>query len=300
MNTIRITDGLGLNVDLLDYGARIVNIEFDGKQLACHYRAISDYKHDPFYLGASIGPITNRIQNATLTIENDTFTLPANEGKHCLHSGGRGFDQCVWTLTEHDDHQARFALAYDLSQIGMRGELHVDALYRVDQGALHIEYHCYTDTTTFINLTNHVYLNLSGGQHLVHDHQFEFFADSYMEVNQESIPTGQRCSIVSPFNDIRQCHDHHLNTPKDNIGVAPIAHISSTTSGIHLEILSDSPGFQFYDGEFLAAPFEPFQGFCVETQLPPDAINQPNFEAPLLYKDHTRQQRTVLQFSLKK
>jgi aldose 1-epimerase len=74
--------------------------------------------------------------------------------------------------------------------------------------------------------------------------------------------------------------------------------VVSPSSGIGLTVSSNSPGFQFYTGKFLSAPFAPSGGFCVETQLAPDAINQTNFYSPLLQPNQQREQITRYQFAL--
>ncbi len=39
-------------------------------------------------------------------------------------------------------------------------------------------------------------------------------------------------------------------------------------------------------------------GVCLETQFFPNAINEPNFEAPMLKKDEENTYKTVYQFSI--
>jgi aldose 1-epimerase len=74
--------------------------------------------------------------------------------------------------------------------------------------------------------------------------------------------------------------------------------VVSPNSGIGLTVSGNSPGFQFCTGSFLNAPFAPSGGFCVETQLAPDAINQANFYSPLLQLNQQHEQITQYQFAL--
>lgn len=302
-----ISDGQQLRVSLLNYGARISGLNFAGHELALAYANISDYLHDPYYLGATIGPITNRVANAQLTIDQTAYNLPANEGKHCLHSGGCGFDKALWTLIETTDSSAHYKLEFDLSKIGMRGKLTTRALYCVDDGALTIDYISECDTQTYINLTNHMYLNLSGHASgdvkAIDDHEFRVCAESFVNVDKESIPVGDTTPLDAPlvyrlgsssdFPEFDDLVDHHFNSDSHKKMSA-----KSLTTGIGLSVLSNSPGFQFYTGKFLAAPFKPSSGFCVETQLAPDAINQANFYSPILKPGESRRQTTSYDFSL--
>ena len=56
-----------------------------------------------------------------------------------------------------------------------------------------------------------------------------------------------------------------------------------------MKIYANQPGVQLYTGNWLAglsgkggANYDQHQGFCLETQMIPDAINQPDFTDPIL------------------
>jgi aldose 1-epimerase len=304
MNLVSISDGDQLTVRLLDYGARLAAIEFSGKAVALGYQQAKQYLTDPYYLGATIGPITNRIANATLWVNNDQFTLPANDSGNCLHSGGtQGFDKQIWSLKSQTDQSVEFELLYDLAKVGMHGSLKTLARYKVARGALSVEYISTASHACYINLTNHVYFNLSGNRSSIQDHQFELFATSFVNVDAQNIPTGKLTPLSNPlrfslsesppYPEFTGLYDHHFNAQD-----ALMMRAKSESSGIKLEVSSDSPGFQFYTGQFLGSPFSASAGFCVETQLAPDAINQPDFYSPLLYPGETRRQHSVYTFSL--
>jgi len=301
MKVTRITDGHGLNVDLLDYGARIAGIAFEGQPLALAYENLEDYTTDQFYMGTTIGPITNRVSNARIVIDDQVLHLPANEGNHCLHSGGQGFDKRTWQLTTMTENQADYELEFDLNTFGMRGTLHTTARYRVINNALTLEYISRSDTTTFINLTNHVYLNLNGQLKTLTDHDFELYAHSYLEVDDDKLPTGKKHSLFCPFKcsladqEYRNGFDNHFDIQNDD-SIKKMLVAKSNITGVSLTVSGTSPGFQFYTGKFLQHPFKPSSGFCVETQYAPDAINQTGLYAPLLEAGQKRQQTTVFHF----
>jgi len=313
MQNLSISDGQDLSVSLSDYGARIIAIDFKGESLALSYDEIEHYKADPFYLGASIGPITNRIANGKLSVHGREFQMPCNEGKHTLHSGGAAFDKHLWQLESQQSNRARYKLLFDLESVGLLGKLSVMADYSVNDNALTIKYIAHCDTDTYINLTNHVYLNLNGDGNRggdISNHQFSLLADSFVDVDAENIPNGKLIKLEQPFDyslnnsNIRQFSgacDHHFNAPPsaDN-GIRDVFKCVSPISGIALCVASNSPGFQFYTGKFLSEPFAASAGFCVETQLAPDAINQANLESPLLLANQTREQITELCFSVRR
>jgi len=311
MKLHQISDDEGLRVNLLDYGARITQINAYGLDLVCSYKDLNQFADDPFYLGATIGPITNRIKGGKLAVNGKHFQMPTNEGNNTLHSGGAGFDKEFWQVTAHSESSITFELNYDLSKAGMRGALKSVARYSVDQGILRIEYESACDQDTYINLTNHVYLNLSGTSEAIVDHEFTLFADSMVVVDEENIPTGELKSLQAPWNysltekpllaELDGLCDHHFNVGEPRRSdITQMLKAVSKTSGLQLHVRSNSPGFQLYTGNFLSDPFIASSGFCVETQLAPNAINQPDFYSPILKADEFRQQITELEFTLPK
>lgn len=307
MNPFRISDGANLIVDLLDYGARIVQINYKGFDLACTYTELTDYGTDPFYLGATIGPICNRIRDGQLSIDGKRFQMPRNEGDNTLHSGNNGFDKQTWQVVSQSDDSVAFQLDYDLKKSGMQGKLTTIARYTVDSGVLRIEYESTCDETTFINVTNHVYLNLSGSQSAISDHKFTMLANTMVQIDQHKLPTGKTLPLNPPWEysvsqptevqELRGASDHHFNVGNaDDKGMKSMLKAHSKTSGISLEVRGNAPGFQFYTGSYLSKPFQPSSGFCVETQLAPDAINQAAFCSPLLSANEKHLRITEFEF----
>ncbi len=291
-----------LSVSLLPYGARICSVQYAGQELALGYSDPERYRTDPYYLGASIGPITNRIANGQLTISGENFQLPRNEAEHCLHSGGQGFDNRLWSVIEQSTTHCRMQLIYELADVGMRGELEVIADYRVDGRRLLIDYTVLASQDTYVNTTNHVYLNLGGDD--ISDHTFELYGQGFVVPDNENIPTGKIRTIVAPqqysLDDFRMFDggvDHHFHVKDNDAEMALMCQAKSHSTGIALTVRSNSPGYQFYTGRFLGSPFGPSGGFCIETQYAPDAINQTGFYAPLLLEGVARAQKTVFEFT---
>lgn len=63
-----------------------------------------------------------------------------------------------------------------------------------------------------------------------------------------------------------------------------------------LEVLSSQPGLQAYIGSYLSAPFQPYQGICLEAQNWPDAPNRPEFPSAALEVNQRYQQQIVYRF----
>lgn len=64
--------------------------------------------------------------------------------------------------------------------------------------------------------------------------------------------------------------------------------IKDITSGRVLDVYSTMPGILFYTGDFLADPFLPFQGLCLESQYYPDGVNHNDFQSCILLPHQER------------
>jgi aldose 1-epimerase len=71
--------------------------------------------------------------------------------------------------------------------------------YRLtEDNRIAIEYRATVDKPCPVNLTNHVYFNLDGGQTDVRNHQLQTFADSYLPVESDGIPGGDLQDVARP------------------------------------------------------------------------------------------------------
>ena len=78
-----------------------------------------------------------------------------------------------------------------------------------------------------------------------------------------------------------------------------------TLAGRLLEISTNQPGIQFYDGKYLngsavgntGSTFGPRAGLCLEPQNFPDAPNHPNFPASRLEPGEVYANRVVYKFA---
>jgi len=147
-------------------------------------------------------------------------------------------------------------------------------------------------------------------------HVLQLFADAYLPVTEGLIPTGEIRPVAGTPMDFRQpravgaeesCDYDHcwiLNrTPRgDDLTLA--ARLSDPISGRVLEISTDQPGIQFYDGKYLdgsaigrtGTPYGPRAGLCLEPQNFPDAPNHPNFPKSRLEPGEVYTNRALYKF----
>ena len=85
---------------------------------------------------------------------------------------------------------------------GFPGTVNLEVLYLLnDNNELTMRYRAKTDADTPINLTNHSYFNLKGaGNGDILDQELSINASSYLEVDNQLIPTGKLISVKgTPF-----------------------------------------------------------------------------------------------------
>ena len=83
-----------------------------------------------------------------------------------------------------------------------------------------------------------------------------------------------------------------------------VAEAVSEKSGIVMEVYTDLPGVQFYTGNYIVpgtvgkggAVYEKRQGYCFETQHFPNAVNEKNFQSPVVKAGERYHTETIYRF----
>ena len=167
----KLTNDNGMRVSLLDFGGIITEIFVPNRNgvlenVVLSYKNISDYEQNPNFFGAIIGRVAGRIQDATFTLNDETYSLELNEGSHHLHGGPGGFHQVIWeAATFQTAHTVGVKLTHasEDGDGGYPGNLNTTVTYTLtNQNELIIDYSATTDKTTALTMTNHSYFNLSG------------------------------------------------------------------------------------------------------------------------------------------
>uniref|UniRef100_A0A3P8RRV7 Aldose 1-epimerase n=1 Tax=Amphiprion percula TaxID=161767 RepID=A0A3P8RRV7_AMPPE len=287
------------------------------------YDDLEGYVSDKRYMGAVVGRVANRIAGGRFVVEEKEYQLEINNGPNALHGGLKGFNKAIWLATAVEDGVQLSLTSPDEDQ-GYPGEAKASVSYTLQGETLTAEYQASSTKTTPINLTNHSYFNLAGQVHdasNIYDHQVSISAQSYLPVDDTSIPTGEiRAVEGTPF-DLRQQtvigprlkelpgpgfdHNFCLSGPKDPWAVRPAARVCHPASGRVLEVSTSQPGVQFYTANFLdgsitgkgGSRYGKHNSFCLETQNWPDAVNQASFPECLLRPGEIYQHVTRFTFT---
>ncbi|MFT3860387.1 aldose epimerase family protein [Micropruina sp.] len=288
-------EGYGLAVELLPLGASLHAFEVHDAAGGRRNLVLSRgdvTRHDPFFLGASVGRYANRIAGASFVLDGLRHQLAANEHGNQLHGGPAGFATRLWTIEAVTDHSASFGLVSPDGDQGFPGRLAVIAHYELVEGGARVNYQATTDAATVINLTTHPYFRLGG--ETIDGHTLTVAASAYTPVRPDLIPTGELAAVAGTALDLREGvllgpalaaaqadgsalgggFDH--NFVVDGEGLREHVRLVGP-DGLTLTVRSDAPAVQLYSGEALGRA-----GVAIEPQNYPDAPNHPGFPSAVL------------------
>jgi aldose 1-epimerase len=161
------------------------------------------------------------------------------------------------------------------------------------------------------------YFNLDGTADAF-GHDVMIAADHYLPTDERQVPTGEIRAVDGTVFDLRAMTPMRRQMEGDRIGYdhnfclaevrgpkQSVALVRSINSGVSLEVRTTEPGVQFYTGFKMNVPvpglegrrYGPFAGFCLETQIWPDAVNHANFPQAVLRPDETLRQETDYVFT---
>ena len=305
--------GGDITMQVTNFGARVVSIWTPDKNgeyadVCTGYENIDKYINNPGerFLGASIGPVGNRIGKGTYTLDGETVQLPLNNDGNTLHGGFVGVDMMVWDVLEKTDSSLVFGLERAAGIDNWPGKLSIRMVYTLtSDNGFRIDYEAQTDKAMPVNLTNHTFFNLTGdSSKSILGHEIQINASRTTPVDALLIPTGEIVSLDGSPLDFRTAkaigrdvdmddqqlanghgYDHNWCLDKTCDGVEVVATLYEPESGRVLEVLTDQPGLQFYCGNFFDGTTTDKYGkaigyrcsLALETQKWPDSINHEGF-----------------------
>ena len=189
----------GTELSVINFGCIITNFLFAGKDgkvrdVILGYEDVKDYFTDDKCFGAIVGPVANRTANASFVIDGTEYKLEVNDnGRNNLHTARLGsLQKRVWDA-ETGDNSVTFTIDKADMDLGLPGNLKAKVVYTLtEEDEIKIDYDVTTDKKTIINMTNHTYFNLNGHDSgSILNESIVFNADSFLPVDDESIPSGE-------------------------------------------------------------------------------------------------------------
>ena len=335
VSLITIENKNGMRLSMTDYGARIVSLlvpDRDGqmRDVMLGYDNAADYEADGNAFGGTLGRVGNRIAGASFTLDGQTYTLDANDGKQCLHGGFHGYHQRMWRYEVREDECAiAFSLHSPHKDQGFPGALDVIVTYSLDEeNALHIRYFAISDEATLINMTNHAYFNLNGHDRGdIEDQEVQIQAQFFTEINEQVYPNGNIVSVKGTPMDFLTQHkigdkieekyvqleraggyDHNYVLDEYTGEIREVGRAYAPKTGIEMTISTDQPGMQFYTANFIAegtkgkngAVYGKRAAYCFETQGFPDAVHYTHFPDVVYEAGEPYDTETIYKFTVRK
>ncbi|MFN4313477.1 MAG: aldose epimerase family protein [Chitinophagaceae bacterium] len=325
-----LRNSAGTEVEISNYGAiiralRVKLPEREPNDVVLGLDRMEDYLSPAYlnvypYLGAVIGRYGNRIGKGRFILDGKEYHLATNNGPDHLHGGITGFDKKVWNTVSVSETgvQPHLLLEYvsEDGEEGYPGRLRVRLLFELNEHQeLTYSFEAVCEQPTIVNLTHHSYFNFRNGAGTCADYQLQIAADAILEQDSNFVTTGNLLPVAESNWDFRQLRpiDAHWNaeTGFDQSFVrtaeglvAPAAKVEVKDAGIRMELLTSEPVVHLYTARWLGPiagkngiEYGPFSGFCLETQVHPNAINVPSFPNTILRPGETYRTRTSYRFS---
>ncbi|THV11878.1 aldose epimerase family protein [Rhizobium rhizophilum] len=316
-----VLKGGGLTASILTFGAVLQDLRLEGHDapLVLGFEDLASYLDHSPYFGATPGRCANRIGDGRFTLDGTAYQLELNEkGVSHLHGGSDGMGRQNWTILDHGADFVVMEIADPEGRAGYPGTTRTRATFALKAGgAFSALYETVTDKPTIANVCHHAYFNLDGRPDIL-GHDLMIAADHYTPVDDRLIPTGEIRPVENTAFDFREMrpirlavdgeqlgYDHNFCFSSTRVAKRSVTLARSVNSGLTMEILTTEPGVQFYAGGKVAPAvpglegrrYGAFAGFCMETQVWPDAINHPNFPNAVLRPGEVLRQETDYVFS---
>ncbi|WP_431320775.1 aldose epimerase family protein [Rhizobium sp. YTU87027] len=313
--------GGGLTAKIITWGAVIQDLRLDGHDapLLLGFDDFDSYPAHSSYFGATPGRCANRIGGGKFALDGKSHQLDLNEkGVTHLHGGKDNIAKRNWTIVEHDLDRVVLKIVDPDGRGGYPGNCTIQATYWVHgDGEFSVIYESTSDQPTIANVCQHAYFNLDGREDAL-GHDIMIAAEGYLVTNELQIPTGEVRPVAGTVFDFREMspmkrfdgseqalYDHNFCLSTERTAKRSVALARSLNSGVSLEVRTTEPGIQFYAGFKLDVPvpgldgrkYGPFAGFCLETQVWPDAINHEGFPNAVLRPGEVLRQETDYIFS---
>ena len=325
----------GTKLIVSNIGAAVISLFVKDKygimqDVVLGYENTADYLTDEFYLGTVVGRYANRIAGSVVVIDNQTYKLATKNGEYHLHGGKEGFNKKFFeAFPFQSDNATGIVFKYKSLHLeeGFPGNLDLEVTYTLEEeNAWTVEYKAVSDKNTLINLTQHVYFNLSGNPSKKLDgHYLKLNSLYYLPVNTLQVPTGKFEDVRnSPFDftelklitkdigeeneqlKLSNGYDHSFvldNANNKKLKLA--ATVQEESTSLMMNVFTTEPSVHLYTGNFLDningknnQIYNKNAGFCLETQHFPDAPNHAHFPSTILKAGEQFYSKTIFKFSI--
>ncbi|MEP1614194.1 MAG: aldose epimerase family protein [Roseobacter sp.] len=305
-----------LRARILQQGATLSGLWFEGQpnSLVLGSDDKKSYETELLYYGAIVGPVANRVAGATILLDGQAFPMDANDGQNCLHSGSNGLHIQNWTIRSQAKNSVVLQCHLKHGEVGLPGNRVFEIEYALsDNAVLSLKLTAHSDVTTPVNLAHHPYWSLDGSE-TIKNHDLQVFADRYLPIDKNTLPTGQITDVAGSPYDFRTFRKIPIDQTLDaNLCLASAVRATPQPAAVltakgapRLQIDTTEPGLQVYNGTGLSPTKTKLHdgqhpiacaGIALEPQRWPDAHSHPAFPSILLKAGTVYSQTTQYRIS---
>ena len=311
-----LTASSGVEIYIMNYGGVVrdwlVPVQDDLRSVVLGFDGFDPYPAHSPHMGAIVGRVANRISNACFEMDGKAYFLDSDENGIHLHGGRDGLSTRVWEMqTDSVDNRVRltcFSPAGESSGAakgsGYPGNVKFEVTYQLKGDRLRLDLKAWPDAETPISLAQHNYFNLGTSDNVL-DHRVQISGARYTKLDNRLLPTGEILAVEGSIYDFRTGRilrdeaeaplDYDLSFVLDKTRdqSQPVARVDGPDEKLGLEIWTDRPGLQFYNGVTTnvkvpgrgGKSYGKYSGLCLEDQMFPDALNHAHFPSILCTPD---------------
>ena len=160
----------------------------DNINIITAYENLEDYKNNEVYLGACIGPLAGRTAIGMYDLD-----LDQNDGIYHLHGGKNGISNQIFDVEEVDD-----GAIFTLNSDGIDYTITVSLM----EHTMKIDFLVIPENERPINMTNHMYFNLMGSNH-IKDHRLKVEASEISLHNKDMFNDGTIIDVEDTVFDLQ-------------------------------------------------------------------------------------------------
>ena len=268
---ICISNNVGFEVTLSNYGASIYQMKMDLEEMILTPKEFDTFYHNSKYYGLTIGRIAGRVPKGILKINDKEYQLEQNEGTNSLHGGYNSIAFKKWRkqlILKKEYIIVKFYLTTKKGEAGYNGKCEYVVSYKIhaDDNILEVRYDACCKEDTYFALTNHAYFNL-GHEKDILNHRLRIKANEVSTMNEDDFCINGYVPVDNTVFDFREArlikktiNDPVLHSSKWLNGYDHRFHLlplDKTESNISLDygnykmdIYTDFDSVHFYSGGF--------------------------------------------------
>ena len=162
-------------------GASIVSIYIGDDILTMTPINLEELNRKDIYYGKTIGPITNRVKDGLIKIDNKEYRLPLNEEGISNHSGILGLSNKLF-VSNIQDNRVIFTYNQKIKDVNI---IYGIAYTFNDNYQIRIDYIVRVSNKFVINLTNHTFFTLNEPN--INNLSLKLDSDTYIESDKDTL-----------------------------------------------------------------------------------------------------------------